>query len=69
MMTLVARLCSLCAVGALMQLALGDMRGSDGLRMVVGLLMLHLFISGGYDLSAQLSAQHDLNGIFRILMQ
>ena len=69
MMTLVARLCALCAIGALMQLGLGDVRGADGLRMIGGLLMLHLVISGGYALSGELAAQRDLNGIFEILMQ
>jgi len=68
-MTLVARLCALCAVCALMQLALGDTRGAGGLRMIGGLLMLHLVISGGYALSVELSAQRDLSGIFAILMQ
>ena len=69
MMTLVARLCALCAMGALAQLILGDTRGADGVRMIGGLLMLHLVISGGYALSLELAAQHDLGGIFRILMQ
>lgn len=69
MMTLCARLCALCAMCALMQLAVGDARGADGLRMIGGLLMLHLVISGGYALSVQMAAQHDLSGIFRLLMQ
>ena len=68
-MTLVARLCALCAMAALGQLALGDARGADGMRMIGGLLMLHLVLSGGYALSQELAAQHDLDGIFRILMQ
>jgi len=69
MMTLVARLCALCAVCALVQLVLGDARGADSLRMIGGLLMLHLVISGGYAISMELAAQHDLGGIFEILMQ
>lgn len=68
-MTLVARLCALCAMCALMQLALGDVRCAGGLRMIGGLLMLHLVLSGGYALSMQLAQQRDLNGIFRLLMQ
>jgi len=68
-MTLVARLCALCAICALTQLALGDTRGANGLQMIGGLLMLHLVISGGYELSVRLSAQRDLSSIFRILMQ
>ena len=69
MMTLVARLCALCAVCALLQLVLEDSHGADSLRMIGGLLMLHLVISGGYALSAELATQHDLGGIFSVLMQ
>ena len=69
MMTIVARLCALCAVCALMQLALGDTRGADGLRMIGGLLMVHLVISGGYALSVQLADTKSLERIFTILMQ
>ena len=69
MLTLVARLCALCAVSALIQLALGDTRPAGSLRMIGGLLMLHLVISGGYTLSVQLSAQRDLRSIFELLMQ
>jgi len=68
-MTLVARLCALCAVCALMQLSLGDMRGAESLRMIGGLLMLHLVVSQGYLLSVQLAAQRDLGRIFELLMQ
>lgn len=68
-MTLVARLCALCAVCALMQLPFGDGRGSENLRLIGGLLMLHLVISGGYQLSIQLAAQRDLGRIFELLMQ
>ena len=69
MMTLVARLCALCAMSALIQLALGDARAAGSMRMIGGLLMLHLVISGGYELSRQLSAQQDLGSIFGLLMQ
>ena len=46
LMTLIARLCALCAVCALMQMALGETDGQGGLRMLGGLLMLHLVLSG-----------------------
>lgn len=69
MMTLTAQLCALCAVCALMQLALGDTRGAESLRMIGGLLMLHLVISGGQEIAGQLAAQPDLARIFEILMQ
>lgn len=68
-MTLIAQLCALCAVCALMQLALGDSRGAGSLRLIGGLLMLHLVISGGYALSLELAAQRDLGRIFEILMR
>ena len=48
-----ARLCALCAVCALMQMALGDSGQQAGLRMIGGLLMLHLVISGAQELGAQ----------------
>lgn len=69
MMTLVARLCALCAMSALIQLALGDTRTAGSMRMIGGLLMIHLVISGGYELSVKLSAQRDLGRILEILMQ
>ena len=69
MMTLAAQLCALCAVNALAQLALGDTQGAGGLRMIGGLLMLHLVITGGQEMTAQLAAQRDLGQLFQILMQ
>ena len=69
MMTLVSRLCALCAVCALGQLALSDMRGADGLRMIGGLAMLHLVLSGGYELSMGLAGETSLLRIFEILIQ
>ena len=68
-MTLVARLCALCAVCALGQLVLGDTRGADGLRMIGGLLMLHLVISDTWALSLQLAGERSLMRIFEILIQ
>ena len=69
MMTLMAQLCALCAMCALMQLALGDTRCADALGMIGGLLMLHLVISGGSGLCAELGVQRDLGRIFDLLMQ
>ena len=69
MMKIVTRLCALCAVSALVQLALGDTRGADGLRMIGGLLMVHLVICGGHELSVQLAEAKSLERIFAILMQ
>ena len=68
-MTLIARLCALCAVCALMQTAIGETDGQGGLRMLGGLLMLHLVLSGAHDLAQQLAAQKDLMCIFEILVK
>ena len=69
LMTLIARLCALCAVCALMQMALGETDGQGGLRMLGGLLMLHLVLSGAQELAAQLAAEKDLMHIFAILVK
>lgn len=69
MMTLVARLCALCAVCALLELLLGDVRGAGSLRLIGGLLMLHLVISQGRELAMRLAAQRDLGQIIELLMQ
>jgi len=68
MMTLMARLCALCAVCALMQLALGDARRTEGLRMIGGLLMLHLVLSGAREMCAQLLAADSLTDMYEILI-
>ena len=68
MMTLTGRLCALCAVCALAELMLGDMRGSEGLRMIGGLLMLHLVILGAQELYVQLTQAENLMHIYRILI-
>ena len=67
-MTLMARLCMLCAVCALMQMALGDSAQQAGLRMVGGLLMLHLVISGAQELVAQLMAADSLMAVYEMLI-
>jgi len=66
-MTLIARLCALCAVCALMQMVLGESEHSAGLRMIGGLLMLHLVISGAKELGAQLMAAESLRAVYDIL--
>ena len=68
-MTLVARLCALCAMSALMQMAVPEGRFRGGLRLVCGLLMLRLTLSGAAELTAALSRGGDLSGIFETLLQ
>ena len=68
MMTLVARLCALCAMCALGQIVMGDTRCADSFRMISGLAMLHLVISGGCDLSRWLAEAKSVEQIFAILI-
>lgn len=68
-MTLIARLCALCAVCALMQMMLDGAPGGGALSMIGGLLMLHLVMTGGYELAQKLSSEQELMRIFEILMQ
>lgn len=68
MVTLIARLCALCAVCALMQM-ISAKKTQGPIRMIGGLLMLHLVLSGIRSITQQvLNAQH-LTHIFEILMQ
>ena len=67
-MTLMARLCALCAVCALAQMVLGDTKGSDGVRMIGGLLMVHLVISGAQELYNSLLHAEGLKAMVAILI-
>ena len=55
MMTLMARLCTLCALTAMIQMALGENDAKGSMRMIGGLLMLHLTLEGARDLWEALS--------------
>ena len=67
-MTLMARLCALCAVCALAQMMLGDTKGSEGMRMIGGLLMVHLVISGAQELYISLLHAEGLKDMVAILI-
>lgn len=69
MMTLCARLCVLCAVCALMQMAVPHRWQGDGLRAIGGMLMLHLVIRESHGLISRVIAQRDLMHIFEILIE
>ena len=69
MMSLCARLCALCAVSALMQMAVPQEWESDGLRMIGGMLMLHLVLGDAQKLCMRIPAQPDLMHIFNILIE
>lgn len=68
MMTLTGQLCALCAVCSLMQMMIGDARAREGLRMIGGLLMLHLVISGAQELGAKLLSADGLLSMYEILI-
>ena len=69
MMTLMAQLCAMCAVSALIQMALPERRLSGGIRVLSGLLMLHLTLSGLKRLCAGLRGQQSLMEMIGSLMQ
>lgn len=69
MMTLIARLCALCAMSALMQMILPESGAKGSLRVICGLLMQYLTLSGLRLLGSELAAQADLMGIFACLMK
>lgn len=68
MVTIIARLCGLCAMCALMQTAAPE-EAKDSLQMIGGLLMLHLVISGAQTLCMQVLSAGDLMHIFDALMK
>ena len=63
MMTLMARLCTLCALTAMIQMALGesDAKGS--------MLMLHLTLDGARDLWEALSQAASMEAILACMMK
>ena len=65
MMSLMARLCALCALSAVIQMALGESDAKGSLRMIGGLLTL----SGARDLLASLSEAASVEAILKCLMQ
>ena len=68
-MTLIAQLCALCAMSALMQMAVPEGRFRGGLRLICGLLMLHLTLSSARSLLSSLVFSDDLTRIFETLLQ
>ena len=68
-MTLIARLCALCAMSALMQMVVPEGRSRGGLRLICGLLMLQLTLSGAKELFCGVLAGGDLTRIFESLLQ
>ena len=69
MMTLMARLCTLCALTAIIQMALGESDAKGSLRMIGGLLMLHLTLDGVYTLWAALARATSVEAILDCMMK
>lgn len=69
MMTLIARLCALCAMSALMQMVVPEGKSRGGLRLICGLLMLHLTLTGARELLSGALSSGDLTRIFESLLQ
>ena len=68
-MTLMARLCTLCALTAIIQMAIGESEAKGSLRMIGGLLMLHLTLSGAYELLISLEQAASVEAILDCLMK
>ncbi len=69
MMTLVARLCGLCAISALIQMALDEADACASLRMISGLLMLHVTLSGAGEILSGLASADSLQTALACLMR
>lgn len=69
MMTLCARLCVMCSVCALLQMATPQEWDGGGLRMIGGMLMLHLVLHDVQALIERIAAERDLMRIFEILIE
>ena len=63
------RLCALCALREVIQMGLGESVAKGSLRMIGGLLMLYLTLSGARDLLASLSEAASVEAILKCLMQ
>lgn len=69
MVSLIGRLCALCAMSVLLQMLLVQEKGREGVRLVCGLLMLRLVFEGGNELLHQLAAGKDLMEMMACLMK
>ena len=69
MMTLMARLCGLCAVSAMIQMAMGESDSRGNLRMLSGLLMLHLTLSGAGEILNGLASADSFETALACLMK
>ena len=68
LMTWITRLCTLCTMSALMQIALPDSCDRGSVRMICGLLMLRITVERVCEIAALLAQQTELTGIFSCMM-
>lgn len=68
-MTLMARLCAMCAVNALVQLALPDSKAKGSLRVIGGLLMLHVTLTGAQEVLELLTNEKELISVFEKMLE
>ena len=67
-MTWMAKLCVLCAMSALAEFALPSQSGRESLRMICGLLMLHLTAQSAKEIAAAASGGGGLAHLLEIMM-
>ncbi|MBP3427332.1 MAG: hypothetical protein J6M47_03610 [Clostridia bacterium] len=68
MVTMISRLCGLCAMSAMLEMLLFREERGSMVRMVCGLLMLHMTLSDGREMVMQMIRAEGLDEIFRILI-
>ena len=65
---MISRLCGLCAMSALLERLLPDDSGRSGMRMICGLLMIHMTLTMGMELVDRLTQANELDEMIRILI-
>lgn len=68
-MSLIVRLCAVCAVCSLMELALTGSKLKGGLRLIGGMVMLSITAAHVQSIAAAIAQQTDLLGVFECLMR
>lgn len=69
MITLIIRLCALCAVSSLMELASTGMMLKETLRLICGMIMLTVTVYQFKAVTIELMQQQELMGIFECIMR
>ncbi len=68
MISWISQLCALCAMSALMQMLLPAGSGRDGVRLLCGLMMLHLTCAKAQELIERIADSADLSQILACLI-